>query len=541
MRGEGVSNEGMSYQNVSGEPVADTSVSPRGMLNDGMSVPAQQRRVAGRALTAKAPLRASTCHVPGIAADQLAWTTLTFDAHGERVELSVPQLTPEQVGTIADHVTAAAQAQLASMPVMEVVDAIDRAVARLLDPNDQERQTLERLLPVITGFDREMVRSGLNAALKSFRRPQLLRFLVEDFGDPGLLDDFRPRVKGGWTRACGPRLLGHVWAGNVPALPLWSMVAGLLVKGGNIGKVSSDEPLFAGCFARVLAEVEPRLANVLAVLWWPGSETALAQALCRKVDVLMVYGGDTALAAWQQHVPPGVRFLPHGHKISAGLVSASALDTRQAQATARLAALDMVRWDQQGCYSPQVFYVERGAQVSPLAFAHLVAGELAAQQYRYGRRGLSLEETAGLAAWRQRLDMQAMQAMDDDEVVVLGPAGAPWSLAYLDRPQSPPPSVLNRSACVVAVDSLDDVAALLAPHRAHLQTVGIAASPEALFRLAPQLAQVGATRICGLGAMATPEVGWHHDGRFSLLDLVRMVDIEASAEDGAEAYATYRD
>ncbi|NYE21701.1 acyl-CoA reductase [Pigmentiphaga litoralis] len=468
----------------------------------------------------------------------MAWETLSFDAHGERVNLSVPRLTPEQLTAVADRVALSSQHVMTTLPVMDVVDAIDRAVARLLDVNNADRQLLEHLLPVITGFDREMVRSGLNAALKSFRRPQLLRFLVEDFGDPGLLDDFRPRVKGGWTKACGPRLLGHVWAGNVPALPLWSMVAGLLVKGGNVGKVSSDEPLFAGVFARVLAEVEPRLADALAVLWWPGSDAAMAQALCSKVDVLMVYGGDSALAAWQQHVPPGVRFLPHGHKISAGLVAASALDARQSQATARLAALDMVRWDQQGCYSPQVFYVERGAQVAPRAFAHLVAGELAAQQYRYGRRGLSLEETAGMAAWRQRLDFQAMQ---DDRVSLIGPADAPWSLAFLDLPQPPPPSALNRSACVVAVDRLDDVAALLAHHRAHLQTVGVAASPERLFRLAPQLAAAGATRICGLGAMATPDVGWHHDGRFSLLDLVRMVDIEASAETLAEAHASYRD
>ena len=95
--------------------------------------------------------------------------------------------------------------------------------------------------------------------------------------------------------------------------------------------------------------------------------------------------------------------------------------------------------------------------------------------------------------------------------------------------------------CVVAVDTLDDAVALLSTQRTFLQTVGLAAGPRELFRLSSLLAQAGATRICALGAMTTPAAGWHHDGRFSLLDLVRMVDIEDSAEQAAEAFAAYRD
>ena len=39
--------------------------------------------------------------------------------------------------------------------------------------------------------------------------------------------------------------------------------------------------------------------------------------------------------------------------------------------------------------------------------------------------------------------------------------------------------------------------------------------------------------------MTSPEAGWHHDGRFNLLDLVRMVEIEQSAERAADALAPY--
>jgi hypothetical protein len=92
---------------------------------------------------------------------------------------------------------------------------------------------------------------------------------------------------------------------------------------------------------------------------------------------------------------------------------------------------------------------------------------------------------------------------------------------------------------VVAVDTLDDVMPLIAPQRDYLQTVGLATAPEELMHLGSRLGQAGVTRICALGAMTSPEAGWHHDGRFSLLDLVRMVDIEASTEREAERFTSY--
>ena len=102
-------------------------------------------------------------------------------------------------------------------------------------------------------------------------------------------------------------------------------------------------------------------------------------------------------------------------------------------------------------------------------------------------------------------------------------------------------ALLNRSLLVVAVDRLEEVAPLIAPQRDYLQTVGVAADPQQLLALAEQLGQVGVTRLCALGAMTTPEAGWHHDGRFNLLDLVRMVEVEQSAEDAAESFAPFRD
>ena len=83
----------------------------------------------------------------------------------------------------------------------------------------------------------------------------------------------------------------------MPAIALWSLVCGLLVKAGNIGKLPSAEPLFAGLFARLLAEVHPPLADCLAVVWWKGGDEEQASALYAEADTVLAYGGNDALDA----------------------------------------------------------------------------------------------------------------------------------------------------------------------------------------------------------------------------------------------------
>ena len=57
--------------------------------------------------------------------------------------------------------------------------------------------------------------------------------------------------------------------------------------------------------------------------------------------------------------------------------------------------------------------------------------------------------------------------------------------------------------------------------------------------IAPAALIVGALAALYVRYGTTPEAGWHHDGRFNLADLVRMVEIEASAERAADRLAPY--
>ena len=474
-------------------------------------------------------------YLPGLTDSEVTWHRLSLGAPEKPLWVDLPQLSSEQVIDLAQRVKKASRLHLKPMLVSDIVRVLDHVTARLLDVHDTFRKELERLLPLATGFDAEMVRLNLTSYLQTFRGLSLQRFIAEDFANPKVLDEFQPRVTGGWTKAFGPELLVHVWAGNVPALPMWSFISSLLVKAGSIGKISSAEPIFATLFARLLAEIEPRWADCFAVVWWPNG-LASEHAAFASADVVLAYGGNAALQAMQCHVPVTTRFLPHGHKMSFGMVAAEALSVQKGPSVAMQAALDIVRFDQQGCYSPHMFYVQKGAQMSPYEFAQQLAHALTSLQDKMPRRALSLEESAQVNAWRETHELIALHASTHQ---LLGNEATLNTVVFSDRPLPLSPSPLNRCIVVIAVDTLTEVADLISPERDYLQTVGIAAAPEALLQLGECLGQAGVTRICALGAMTSPAAGWHHDGRFSLLDLVRMVDIEASTEREAERFTPY--
>lgn len=473
-------------------------------------------------------------YLPGLDPETLTWEALAFDRASGDVAVLAPVLGAAEIEAVANVVRANARSRLKAMPTGRIVDAIDGAIARLLDRRRPARRKLEDLLPRITGYDAHMVRLGLTGYLKTFRKPELQRFLAEDFPNPAILDGFQPLPKGGFGQAFGPDVLAHIWAGNVPGLPLWSLVAGLLVKAGNVGKVASAEPLVAGVFAELLVEVEPDLAECLAIVWWRGGEAAPEAALLQASDMALGFGGNDVLAAIQGRMPPGKRFIAYGHKVSFGMIGKAALDPAKAADTARRAAHDVVRYDQQGCFAPHMFYVERGGAISPEVFGQYLARQLAALESKYPRRPMTLRESSAAAAWRNAEEMTPGGK-------VIGAADGAWSVSIQTNETTFRPSSLNRAVRLAAVDSLADVPGELAPYRALLQTVGIAAARETVFALAPALGAVGVNRIAALGDMTTPEAGWHHDGRFNLLDLVHMTEIDGRAEAASDALAPYVD
>jgi hypothetical protein len=467
--------------------------------------------------------------LPGFDATSARETTLSFDLEADAVTLRLPVLTPTALEVVVQRLLEA-QTRLARYPIGDIIDVIDQAVQRWLDPDDVYRQQAETLLPIITRYSPPMIRHGLDTLLHTFRKPNLWRLLQAELGDPLVLDTFRPRPgTDSATRAYGPRLITHIFSGNVPGLSAWSLICALLTKSASLGKNASEEPLFAALFARSLWEVCPEVGACLAVTWWKGGDTGLEAAAFARADAVIAYGSETSIGDIQARVPPAARFLAYGHKLSFGLIGREYLRPDQAKRVAQQAAYGVSVFDQQGCVSPHLLYVEQGGAVSPKDFAVLLAEEMAVVHATLPRGPLPLADSAAIRHLRGAYETRQLI---DDAVLLLGSeTGTAWTVIYEERAPFTP-SCLNRTIRVHPVaDLTTHVCQDLAPVQTYLQTAGVAVDASRLPALAEALGRLGVTRLCPLDRMPWPALTWHHDGRCNLLDLLRWTDIEGVLDD----------
>ncbi|MFC5447107.1 acyl-CoA reductase [Paenibacillus aestuarii] len=451
------------------------------------------------------------------------------------VELLIPVLNGEKLKAIMANLSRNRSEYLLTLSTSDIVERIAAASEKWLNPSYPQRVLAERLLPAITGYAADSIRLQLKRYMRTFRRKELLRFICEELDDPLVLDEFRPRKSGGFSRAYGPRLLFQVFSGNVPGVSLWSMTMGLLLRSAQLGKTSMAEPLMAVWFAQSLAEVDAKLADSIAIVPWKGGSEELEREAVRQADTVTVYGGRPAVESVRAHVPIEKRFVAYGPKASFAMIGREALTPdRMNDTIARLTA-DVTHYDQQSCMSPQCVYVEDGGSIDAQSFAALIAAELSRLQLRWPRASLSDGEAYAILDLRNRYWLE--EAAGEGSVVYASAEEAQWTVVYHDEPYFEG-SPLNRTLHIYRCSRLEDVIPVLEPagQSGLLQSCGAAIGPQRMFALAEELGNIGVNRLCHIGSMLQAKAGWHHDGRFNLIDLLRFTDIERTMEDGLESY-----
>ncbi len=467
-------------------------------------------------------------YLPGLdEADVGEFISLEFGQDGNRVRMHSPVLTPALLSKVIAGLRKSRKDYLARLPVYAIVETIDKVAALWADPSYHLRKQAEEFLPAITGYSSQMITKTLDGIVPMFSAKNLKLLLADEFGDPLFLDEFRPRpgIKG-LSKAYGPSLTTHVFSGNVPGLPALSLICALLVKSASLGKAASEEPFFPALFARSLSEVDPELASCIAILRWKGGDEELERVAFGASDAVIVYGSEEAVAGVQKQVPRSTRFAGYGHKLSFGVIGREYLARDRLEETAAKAAYDTSVFDQQGCLSPHVFYVEEGAETTPKEFSRLLAGQMDAFNQKIPRGKTSPRESAKINQLRGVYEFKEFSS--DGVAIHYSNPGTDWTVIYESDPTFVA-SCLNRTIRVKPVKDASEVVALVEPMKHYLQTVGAALPQERLVSLADALGGLGMDRICPLGKMPDPSIGWHHDGRFNLLDLVRWTDIEEIA------------
>ncbi|MEH7119789.1 acyl-CoA reductase [Neobacillus vireti] len=459
----------------------------------------------------------------------------TVNGKDMRYVLKFPVLKGEELKGIIQQVQSNRDEYLSALSIIEIVEKIHLAVQKWLNPEYPLRKLAEQLIPVMTGYDEEMVRLQLKRYIRTFRKKELLRFLDEEFDQPAMLDEFRPRKSGGMSKAFGPRTIFHVFSGNVPGVQVWSIIMGLLVKSGNIGKTSMAEPLFPVLFAESLAEVDQKLADTIAILPWKGGTHELEEPAIEHCEAVIVYGSNETVEKLRRKVPPHKRFLSYGHKISFAYVGKEALTPDLYYDTIKKIAEDVSIYDQQGCLSPQTIYVEEGGAIGSKPFAQMLGAELERYHKKRPRAMLTDEESMSIQRVRSRYQLESIQ--HENVSVFSSQTDTSWTVIF-HKETGFEGSPLNRFVHVYSVEAVESMLSAIKPYQSYLQSCGLAVSPNRLFSLANQLGSCGVNRICSIGEMNQAKPGWHHDGRFNLIDLVRMTDMERTLEQNVEWYDT---
>ena len=431
-------------------------------------------------------------------------------------------------GVLADlmgHLRRSQREFLSRQKIERLLSICDEAVSRWLNPDYPHRSLAEDALHHITGFSRPMIKSGLSLMLEGLRAQPLRSLLREELGDPIFLDQFSKRLSGR-SKAFGPRLITHYLAGNIPGLSAQEIVRSILLKSSSLFKVSSDEPVFTALFAKTLVEVESGLSDCIAVLSWKGGSDesrALEDVALQQPDVVIATGDENTMTHIRSRLSDssGPRLLTHGHRISFGLIGRESME--DLEEIAKKAATDVSIYDQMGCLSPHLFYVESGGKNHPRDFAGALARQLTEIELSFPRKQIAPETSATLQQFRAVYEMK--QANGQDITIFKSHHGSFWTVVYEGDPTFSL-SPLYRTIRVKPLEDLMQVEAFLVPWQQVLQSAGIAVSADRQLQLSEVLGALGVNRICPLGQMQNPPTGWPQDGRPMFGDLVRWVNLE---------------
>lgn len=328
----------------------------------------------------------------------------------------------------------------------------------------------------------------------------LLELIRCELGHEGILDDLQAHGPI-HAKAIPLGKILHIVAGNTPAAALQSLIRGLLLGAHNRCKIPSAGLPEVHTFQERLP---PELGRLLEV------DRELPEEWISEAEAVIVFGNDQTIGSVQQQIAPTQVFLPHGHKVSAGLV------WDDIQNSLDRAARDICLFDQKGCLSLHTIYVDEARCGASREYGALLAKAIRKFSEIHPRGAITPFEHAEVQHLRSSY---RFRAANDPRVAIWESEGTEWTVIQEDDALFSS-SCLNRLVFVKPLPSKFEEAFLFV--RPHLSTLAL--WPFTLER-ARSLLPLGFSRYCALGESQRPSWVWHQDGQASLARLVRWIDV----------------
>ncbi|MCR5611778.1 MAG: acyl-CoA reductase [Clostridiales bacterium] len=304
----------------------------------------------------------------------------------------------------------------------------------------------------------------------------------------------------------------HIAAGNVDALPVFSVLEGLLTGNVNILKLPRDDGGLSVTILLKLMEYEPAIRGRVFVFDFPSENIDALKKTAAVADAVIVWGGDEAVTAVRRLASPDTRIIEWGHRLSFAYVSGFVTD----EALSGL-AYNILDTDQLYCSSCQGVFVDTEDENELPYFAERFADILEKKAEEAGfshdlfiraqktlelyTDGLEAEKT-GARIIKKRL--VSVTVIRDSELAPSHMFGNPW---VKPLPRSLVPDALIK-------------------HKGRLQTAALLCPESERAELEALLASCGLTRITDGARMSETYCGLPHDGEMPLMRYVRIVSFD---------------
>lgn len=342
--------------------------------------------------------------------------------------------------------------------------------------------------------------------LGEFGAVDLIEWIELELGNASVLDDFVcygavgkfSMATSEATKAVPNSPILHIMSGNTPHAGLQSLLRGLLVGAGNLVKLPSGG---LPVVSEWLDALPTELKNLVKVV------DELSDEIFNSARTVIGIGSDATMAEIQRRISPTQRFIPHGHKLSIGLVEFPSPEA------AELVVQDACAFNQQGCLSLHTVFVMNEAK----EFIPMIADAMQAYETANPRGEIGISESGAISNLREVVRYEA--ANDPQNIALEHSEGdTSWTAIYRNSPTLTP-SVLNR---VVTVQPWPENIADLGAERDFISTLAVEKS---LLNRGKFSGLPDVPRICVLGKSQMPSLTWHHDGFAPLGSLVRWRDI----------------
>ena len=360
------------------------------------------------------------------------------------------------------------------------------------------------------GFSGEKADAALAEAMKMLSPAYLRERIRLELGD--LLQERKFTPFGENKTVLQKRMplgvLFHIAAGNVDALPAYSVIEGLLTGNINILKLPTGEDGLSLYLLHELEKCEPKLIPYIYVYDFPSNDTKMLEVMAEQADAIVVWGGDAAVLAARKLAKADTQLIEWGHKISFAYISGEA-DKETIDGIAE----NIIATGQHLCSSCQGVFLDTSDFSEAKLFAEKLLSALDER----------LEEIDSFALAKRSLSYYT------DEILHIGKDFCRLQGRSAEVAVYPDTMLLpsyGAGSCWVKLLPKENILKVLSPYKNHLQTAALFCGEKERPLLEELLLKTGIVKLCSPLEMSKNYCGEAHDGQYPLARYTKIVSIQ---------------